>query len=182
MAHYNIVLLTYLLTYLLYVCFAAAWHNKKLCCGWNAARTLVHVVFPTLRKASRDLLAGFSDLQLFTLTYTGWPKINCTFPSSWMRMSNQYARIESRDCELLAQNRALSNWRINSCDKIFAGIMTHVQVSPASFWRVYHRPQAEHHANVLWANGIKLQLLPVRIFCTRLGQRKIHKSLSEMRG
>jgi len=35
----------------------------KPSCGWHAARTLVHVVFPTLRPASRDLLAAFSILR-----------------------------------------------------------------------------------------------------------------------
>jgi len=40
--------------------------HKKLSCGWHASRTLVHVVFPTLRPASRDLLAAFSDSQSFT--------------------------------------------------------------------------------------------------------------------
>jgi len=39
---------------------------KKLGCGCHAARTLVHVVFPRLRPASRDLLATFFDSQAFT--------------------------------------------------------------------------------------------------------------------
>jgi len=39
-------------------------YYKKLSCGWDAARTLVYVVFPTLRPASRDLLAEFSDICL----------------------------------------------------------------------------------------------------------------------
>jgi len=38
--------------------------SQELSCGWHAARTLVHVVFPTLRPASRDLLARFSDIYL----------------------------------------------------------------------------------------------------------------------
>jgi len=33
------------------------WDYKKLSCGWHASRTLVYVVFPTLRPASSDLLA-----------------------------------------------------------------------------------------------------------------------------
>jgi len=40
--------------------------NKKLSCGCHAARTLAHVIFPTLRAASRDLSVGFSDSQSFT--------------------------------------------------------------------------------------------------------------------
>jgi len=40
--------------------------DKKLNCGWHAARTLVRIVFPTVRPASRDILAEFSNSHSFT--------------------------------------------------------------------------------------------------------------------
>jgi len=50
--------------------------HKKLGCSWYASRTLAHVVFPTLRPANCNLLAGFSDSQSFTrgqLLTAYWP-------------------------------------------------------------------------------------------------------------
>jgi len=61
----------------LFVCLSTQLKlNKKLSCGCHATRTLLHVLFPTLRPATRALLAGFSDSQSFTrgqLLAAYWP-------------------------------------------------------------------------------------------------------------
>jgi len=59
------VLLTFLTYYWMLVSVRGT-VNKKFSCGWHAAWMLVHVVFPTLFLASRDLLGRFFNSHSFT--------------------------------------------------------------------------------------------------------------------
>jgi len=89
--------------------------NKKLSCGWHAARTLVRVVFPTLRPAGRYLLVVFSDIFLpfFHLT-PSMRKVSSSYRVHIWYGKTRMAGLQSGEARTLHGDRLRVVWTHNT--------------------------------------------------------------------